>query len=38
MSGSLVHFELPSQDNERAKGLWGGVSGCLFESDETVSA
>ena len=30
MSGSLVHFEVPSKDPERAKGFWGGVFGWSF--------
>jgi uncharacterized protein len=25
MSGSLVHFEIPSRDTGRAKAFWGGV-------------
>jgi predicted enzyme related to lactoylglutathione lyase len=25
MAGKLVHFELPSEDMERAKGFWSGV-------------
>ena len=33
MSGSLVHFELPSQDCET-----GGNAFSIFQSDETVSA
>ena len=30
MAGSLVHFELPSEDATRAKRFWGGVFGWTF--------
>ncbi len=30
MPGKLVHFELPSQDVERAKGFWSGLFGWSF--------
>jgi uncharacterized protein len=36
MAGSLVHFELPSEDAERAKRFWGGVFGWTF-SDPGVA-
>jgi uncharacterized protein len=31
MPGSLVHFELPSQDTTRARDFWGGVFGWTFD-------
>jgi hypothetical protein len=30
MSGTLVHFELPSEDTNRAKAFWSGVFGWSF--------
>jgi predicted enzyme related to lactoylglutathione lyase len=30
MPGKMVHFELPSQDVERAKGFWSGLFGWSF--------
>ena len=30
MAGKIVHFELPSQDTDRAKGFWSGVFGWEF--------
>ena len=30
MAGSLVHFELPSEDAARAKQFWSGVFGWTF--------
>ncbi len=30
MAGSLVHFELPSEDASRAKQFWSGVFGWTF--------
>jgi hypothetical protein len=30
MAGKIVHFELPSQDTERAKSFWSGVFGWEF--------
>ena len=30
MPGSLVHFEVPSEDAGRAKSFWGGVFGWSF--------
>jgi predicted enzyme related to lactoylglutathione lyase len=30
MAGKMVHFELPAQDAERARGFWSGVFGWQF--------
>ena len=48
MAGSLVHFELPSEDAARAKQFWsggvvwldvhGGTDFSLFQRDDSVSA
>jgi predicted enzyme related to lactoylglutathione lyase len=44
MAGSLVHFELPSEDAARAKQFWSEVFGWtfkdlgLFQRDDSVSA
>jgi uncharacterized protein len=36
MPGKLVHFELPSQDSERAKRFWSGVFGWSFNDPAVV--
>jgi uncharacterized protein len=30
MAGKLVHFEVPAQDTDRARGFWSGVFGWEF--------
>ena len=31
MAGKIVHFELPAQDDERAKTFWSGLFGWQFQ-------
>lgn len=31
MAGKIVHFELPAQDDERAKAFWSGLFGWEFQ-------
>lgn len=34
MPGQLVHFELPAEDTERARGFWSSLFGWTFEGWE----